>query len=214
MGKESVEIMKNKKMVFGTMLFLLVLIGSCNVITVSATEEFEMPPSSYYATGFEVSSKDTLEIYVSSSGVINVYVMDENQYNALKDSDGSIWSYYVKWEYKTLLETTYTIRAEGVYYVVLYNEDILYGRTVNLRITVDHYTNIDRNIFFFVVLPIAVIIIIIIGIIIFKLPRRISKKKVIVQEREVPKITYCSECGTEIDKERTFCPNCGSKIKN
>lgn len=203
--------MKNKRNVFGTMLFLFVLIGICNVINVSA-DEIEMPPSSYYATGFDVSSQDTLEIYVSSSGIINIYVMDENQYNILKDSDGLIWSYYAKWEYTTYLDTTYIIRAEGVYYVVLYNEDTFYGRTVDLRITVDYYTNIDRNIFFFVVLPIAVIIVIIIGIIIFKLPRRISKKKVIIQEEEIPKIIHCLECGTKIDKEKGYCSMCGSKI--
>lgn len=202
--------MKNKKMVFGTMLLLFVLIGICNIINVSA-DEIEMPPSSYYAKRFNVSSQDTLEIYISSSGVINVYVMDENQYNASKDS-GSIRGYYVKWEYTTYLDTTYIIRTGGVYYVVLYNEDIVYERTVDLRITVDYYTNINVSIFFFVVLPIAVIIVIIIGIIIFKLPRRIPKKKVIIQKEEIPKIIYCPECGTKIDKEKRYCSMCGSKI--
>lgn len=206
--------MKNKKMVFGTMLLLFVLIGICNVINVSA-DEIEIFPSSYYAKGFDVSSQDTLEIYVSSSGVINVYVMDENQYNLLKDS-GSIWGYYVEWDYTTYLDTTYIIRAGGVYYVVLYNEDMSYGRTVDLQITVDYYSNYFLiriiNVFFFVIIPIAIAIIVAV-ILVKKYKKKSQKDPIIVQEKGIPKVIYCSECGVEIlDKTKEFCPQCGAKI--
>ena len=34
-----------------------------------------------------------------------------------------------------------------------------------------------------------------------------------IDECLVPKIIYCSVCGTEVDKEKTYCSVCGSKIK-
>ncbi|KKK73034.1 hypothetical protein LCGC14_2897910 [marine sediment metagenome] len=42
--------------------------------------------------------------------------------------------------------------------------------------------------------------------------RKTPKEVIIVQEKEVPKITYCRECGVEIDKPKEFCSRCGTKI--
>jgi len=83
--------MKNKKMLFTTVL-LFAIIGICNIINVS-TEEVKLPSSSYFAQGFEVNYQDELEIYVSSSGTINTYIMNEEQIDILIDSGGLTWNY-------------------------------------------------------------------------------------------------------------------------
>ena len=214
--------MKNKKIMCGTILLLFVMSGLCNIISVSA-ESIDLPPSSYWARGFDVDYQDEIELSISSSGIINIYIMNEEQLNILTDSGGLTWNYLKRWKDITYLEHIYTILTDGKYYVVLYNKDIFYGRTVDLQITIDYYVpyepydssnNILKNVFFFVIIPIAIVIVIVIGIIILKLPRRTSKKKVSIQEKVIPEITYCSECGAEIDKERMYCSRCGSKIKN
>lgn len=71
------------------------------------------------------------------------------------------------------------------------------------------YSYIVRNIFFFVIIPIIVGVGVVIGYIVFK---KKSQKESIIQEKEIPKITYCPECGTEVDKEKVYCSRCGSKI--
>ena len=70
-----------------------------------------------------------------------------------------------------------------------------------------------------IIIPIiAIIIVIPIAIfLINKYKRKVPKedKKSRVQEKKIPKITYCPECGTDIlDKSRKFCSVCGTKIIN
>jgi len=212
--------MKNKKMVLGTALLLFVLIGICNVINVSA-DQIEIPPISWFSQGFDVDCKDELEIYVSSSKAINVYVMNQEQLDTLIDSDGLTWEYIKRWKDMTYLEYTYVIQIDGVYHVVIYNKNLVYSRIVDYQITVNYYYEPDepyetiddsyimRNVFLFVIIPIVVVGIVIIGYIIFKK----SPKEPIVQIREVQKgILYCPECGAVVSGKREYCSNCGSKI--
>ena len=206
--------MKNRKVIFGMILLLFAISGLCNVINVSA-EEIEMPPTSYYAQGFDVVYQDELEIYVSSSGVINTYIMTEEQYGVLKDSGGLTWNYLKRWKDMTYLDYTYTIPADGIYYVIVYNKDLFSERIVNIEITVDYLSIIDdsyimRNVLFFIIIPIAIIGVVIIGYIIFK---KKTPKEPIIQIKEIPKITYCLECGIKVtDITKDYCSNCGSKL--
>ena len=218
--------MKNKKMLLGTALLLFVLIGICNVINVSA-EQIEMPPTSWFSQGFVVDCKDELEIYVSSSGTINVYVMNQEQLDALIDSDGLTWEYIKRWKDMTYLEYTYVIQIDGVYHVVIYNKNLVYSRIVDYQITVNYYyepyepynkpaeENIFWNWLIFVIIPIVAIILVITIpiIIVLKHKRKAPKEVAIVQERETPKgMLYCRECGAMVSDKRKFCPNCGIEI--
>ena len=215
--------MKNKKMVIGTALFLFVLIGIYNVTNVLA-EQVEMPPTSWFSKGFVVDYKDELEIFVSSSGTINVYVMNQEQLDALIDSDGLTWNYIKRWKDMTYLEYTYVIQIDGVYHVVIYNKNLVYSRIVDYQITVNYYYEpyepydppdlsdryfLERLFWLSLLIFVPIGIVSIVSVVIIK--KRIRKA---IQEREVPKsMLYCHECGVEIsDKTRIFCSNCGSKI--
>ena len=71
------------------------------------------------------------------------------------------------------------------------------------------YWYIVRNILFFVIIP-AIVGIVIVGYIFFK---KKHPKEPIIQIKEIPKITYCPECGIKItDITSDYCSQCGSKI--
>ncbi|MCP6718922.1 MAG: hypothetical protein KJI71_01640 [Patescibacteria group bacterium] len=89
-----------------------------------------------------------------------------------------------------------------------------------------HIQIIFWNVLLFIIIPVAVILAIAVVLIhrrrrqipeeIIPITREISVKEEPVksQERELPKITYCSLCGTEIlDKTGGFCSKCGASIK-
>lgn len=66
---------------------------------------------------------------------------------------------------------------------------------------------------FWIILILTGIGLFVAGILVRKHKRKSPKEVIIIQEKEVPKITYCHECGTVIsDKTKIFCSNCGSKI--
>ena len=204
--------MKNKKMVFGTMLLLFAISGICNIISVSA-EEFELPPLSYRVyTFYDVNNQDELEIYVSSSGTVNVYVMDEHQLDVLDVSGGLIWMYLKRWKDITHLEYTYTIPYDDEYYVVIYNKNVLFGRTVEVDIEVIPYFDITPVVI--LIILIGVITGLLVSIVLVKRSKR-EKREVGTQVQEVikPKSFYCSNCGAEnIDITSDYCSKCGSKI--
>ena len=69
--------MKNKKMLFGAMLLLFVLTGVCSISNVSA-DTVNIPPLSYvYYRTNTLEYRDEVNLYVSSSGTINVYIIYE-----------------------------------------------------------------------------------------------------------------------------------------
>ena len=220
--------MENKKIMIGTILLLFVISGICNVISVSAGE-VELSPLSYSYVSYTLEYRDELKLSVSSSGVINTYIMNEEQIDTLTDSGGLTWNYLKRWKDMTYLDYTYTIPADGMYSIVLYNKDIFYGRTVDFEIAIDYYyepidpfdpydeptENIFWNLLIFVIIPIvAIILVITVPIIIIRRhKKKTPKETIIIQERRVPKNIYCPECGAEIlDRERMFCSKCGSKI--
>ena len=208
--------MKDKKMAIGTILLLFAISGLCNVINVSA-EEVELPPSSYYAYGLDLEWNDKLEIYVDSSGTVNVYIMDYVDYADMVSSGGLTWRYIKRWQDITYLEYTFdfgTLYAQGLYYVVVYNKNVLFGRTVEIEV---------RRIPYFDIGPIIALIIAIgvisgITVLTVLLVKRSKKKKreAGTQYQEVikPKSFFCPNCGAEnTDMAREYCSNCGSKIK-
>ncbi len=207
--------MKNKKITCGTILLLFAISGICNVTNVSA-EEFELPPLSYYASGLDLERNDKLEINIVSSGTVNVYIMDYVDYAVMVSSGGLIWDYIKRWQDITYLEYTFTldVYADGLYYVVIYNKNVLFGRTVEVNI---------RRIPYFDIIPVIAILMFLTGAIIGSVVIVISVKKHKKKKREAEpqyqeviksKSFYCSNCGAEnIDITSDYCSNCGSKIK-
>lgn len=205
--------MKNKKMAIGMMLLLFAISGICNVTNVSA-EEFELPPLNYMAYNKELNYRDELEIYVSSSGTVNVYIMDKSQYDLLVDSGGLTWDYIKRWQDITLLEQVYTIPYDDEYHVVIYNKNVLFGRTVEVELKIIYYV---KPIFIgFIIAGLAGLVLgIVLCIILVKRHKR-KKRESEPQYQEVikPKSFYCPNCGAEnIDVTSDYCSNCGRKIK-
>ena len=205
--------MKNKKTVLGTILILFAISGLCNVINVSA-EEVELPPLSYYTHGLDLEYRDELKIYVSSSGTVNIYIMDHVQYAELVSSDGLTWHYIKRWQDMTLLEYTYTLTvyADGLFYVVIYNKNALFGRIVEVDIERIPYFDIRPIVA--LIITVGVIVGLVVSIILVKKYKK-KKREVETQVQEVikPKSFYCSNCGAEnIDITSDYCSKCGSKI--
>ena len=205
--------MKDKKMAIGTILLLFAISGICNIVSVSA-EEFELPPLHYMAYNKELNYRDELEIYVSSSGTVNVYIMDKTQYDLLVDSGGLTWDYIKRWQDITLLEQVYTIPYDDEYYVVIYNKNVLFGRTVEVELKIIYYI---KPIFIgFIIAGLAGLVLgIVLCIVLVKRHKR-KKREAEIQVQEVikPKLFYCSNCGAEnIDITSDYCSKCGSKIK-
>lgn len=204
--------MKNKKMLF-TIVLLFAIIGICNIISVSA-DSFELRPLHYRVYGSELDYKDEIEIYVSSSGTVNVNIMNEYQYNYLIGSGGLIWNYLLRWKDITYLEYTYTIPVDGTYYVIIYNKNLLYTRVVDVDKKINYYWIKGIVGILVTVGVIAGLFSIVLTIILVNKHKK-KKREAGIQHQEVikPKSWYCSECGAKVsDKERMFCSNCGSKI--
>jgi len=203
--------MKNKKIVCGTILLLFAISGICNVISVYApppVPPLELPPLSYLYYDFDVDYRDELEISVSSTGTVNVYIMEKYQFDLLVDSGGLTWDYIKRWQDLTYLEYTYTIPYDDEYYVVIYNKNVLFGRTVEVDIKVIPYFDIKPIVA--LIITIGVITGLVVSIV---LVIKHKKKKREIQEVIKPKSFYCSNCGAEyIDITSDFCSKCGSKI--
>jgi len=68
--------------------------------------------------------------------------MEKYQFDLLVDSGGLTWDYIKRWQDLTYLEYTYTIPYDDEYYVVIYNKNVLFGRTVEVDIKVIPYFDI------------------------------------------------------------------------
>ncbi|KKM97841.1 hypothetical protein LCGC14_1163970 [marine sediment metagenome] len=68
---------------------------------------------------------------------------------------------------------------------------------------------------FITILIVAIFLVITIPIVLIHIhKRKVPKEIIIIQEREVPNVIYCPECGTKIlDEIDSFCSGCGFKIK-
>ena len=222
--------MKNKKMVIGTILLLFTINGLCNIINVFADSwnDIEISPSSYmYVNPYTLEYKDELKLSVSSTGTINIYIMNAEQFSTLQNSGGLIWEYCMRWKDTTYLTYTFLVQEDGVYYVVLYNKNLLYERIVDMQITIDYYhepidpfdpydetmENTFWKLLINIVIPIvAIVLVITVPIIIIKIYKKRTEEVVVIQKKEIPKI-YCPECGIEIlDITKEYCSKCGSKI--
>lgn len=220
--------MKNKKMVIGTILLLFVIGGLCNVINVSADSwnDIEISPLSYvYVNPYTLEYKDELKLSVSSTGTINVYIMNADQFSTLLASGGITWEYCMRWKDITYLEYTFLVQKDDGYYIVLYNKGILNERIVDLQINIDYYYEpydppdlsdrylLERLFWWSLIIFVPIGIVIIIAVVLIKKHKRKAPKEVvIVRERVIPKIIYCPECGAVVSNKKKFCSNCGSKI--
>lgn len=218
--------MKNKKMIFGTIIFLFAITGICSIQNASAfTDTVTIPPLSYawYHIGYLESGDEILINEIDSDGGIDVFIMNGNQFDELQNN--LYFHYEKKWNDITLLMGwTFEISGSGNnYYVVLENEALLTGRTVYVDLSIRYYEPIAidnpmKNTFWIWLLIIILTIIGVIGIpiiLVRKYKKKTPREVIVVQEKEIPKIIYCSECGAEIsNKERKFCSKCGSKIIN
>ena len=223
--------MRNKRIIFGLVISLFVITGFCNIPNISAAETIEIPPLSYvyYYMGY-LENKDEIlineiEVLDGALDIINVYIMNEIQFEILQDSGGITWTYLKRWQdIQWMYGWSIDITEDGVYYVVLYNKDVLFGRTVYVDIGVRHYSPpVKSDNFFlgwllFIILP-AIAGVVITIVLVRRRKRKIPKEDIKaektseVQEKQIPKVTYCPECGTEIlDKSRKFCSVCGTKI--
>ncbi len=219
--------MKNKKMLFGAIILLFAITGICNIPNVSAQETIQIPPLSYayYYMGYLENRDEILinEIYCLAG--INVYIMNEEQFDTLQHSSGTIWTYIIRWEdVYWMTDRSIEIIENDYYYVVLYNKHTFSWRTVDVDISVRYYTPpVKSKLIFgwlgFIISAIIIGVIIVIPIVLIRKHKRKIPKEDIkpespeVQEKQIPKVTYCPECGTEIlDKSRKFCSVCGAKI--
>ena len=126
--------MKNKKIIFGTILFLFAISGFCN-ISHAWTDDFTLPPLSYayYYLGY-LHDGDIIKINeIDSSDIITVYIMNDEQYDELT------WEYLIKWEDMTYLSNyDYDITVDDSYYIVFRNKGILFSRTVQVDMLVEY----------------------------------------------------------------------------
>lgn len=220
--------MKNNKIIFGIIvLFAITGIYSIQNVCADSWNDIEISPSSYmYVNPYTLEYKDELKLSVSSTGTINIYIMNAEQFSTLQDSGGLIWEYCMRWKDTTYLTYTFLIQEDGVYYVVLYNKNLVYERIVDLQINIDYYYEpydppnlsdrylLERLFWWSLIIFVPIGIVVIVAVVLIKKHKRKAPKEVIViQEREVTKNIYCSECGAEIlDKGRMFCSKCGTKI--
>ncbi len=207
--------MKNKKILFGIIISLFVITGFCNIPSVSSAETIEILPLSYvyYSIGY-LENKDEIlinEIYCLAG--INVYIMNEIQFETLQNSGGLIWNSLVNWkDGYWMTDWSIDITEDGYYYVVLYNKHTFSWRTVYVNINVCYYSPPVKSDNFFLgwlVFIISFIIIAIVGVVITivfvsrhkrKIPKEDIKQEKTseIQEKKKSIKIYCSECGTEI----------------
>ena len=138
--------MKNLK----TKLVLLVLLGICfgsfiiSFVNANINETKYLNPSPYGWASFgkELNNGDDIVIDIQSDDTINIYIMNEQEY--------SIWEFAItysapippqypdfimRWVSTTILEYTYKVSEDDIYYVLIYNTDSVHGRIVDVKIT-------------------------------------------------------------------------------
>ena len=106
-------------------------------------------------------------------------------------------------EYKQIKSLAITSIIIGIGFVIILS---------SIPITRVHYIVSQIVLFYATILTSVVFIVYPMLYLISKNPKKISKEPTI-QIKEVPKIIYCSVCGTEVDKEKIYCSVCGNKIK-
>lgn len=95
-----------------------------------------------------------------------------------------------------------------------YDDDSIYVFSDSFSITIEPEPEsfiINRFLEVVIILVVIIAVIVIVVVIIVKKSKK-SQKESIIQIKEIPKITYCPECGTEVNKEKVYCSRCGSKI--
>ncbi len=176
--------MKNKKMIFGTIILLFVMIGISNTPNVSAEETIEIPPLSYYYyhMGY-LENGDYIRIININpeSGGINVYIMNDRQFSRLQDT--GYFSSEKMWEdIAQISGWSIEITDDDYYYVVLYNDDILFSRTVVVDIEILYHSPAKSNDnnwnLLFIILP-AIAVVIVVLVLVIRHKRKSSGEPII-----------------------------------
>ncbi len=211
--------MKNKKIICGTILLLFAISGICNIVSVSAfTDTVYIPPSSYAGYYLEyLEQGDTILINeIDSDGGIDVYIMRLWQFNEFKDHG----EYYCERMWKDTIHLSgwrIDITNEDDYYVVIVNNALITGRTVDVDVSVDWYTPdpIDIRPIVALIITVGVILgcIVLVVILTTRSKRKKRENEIQIQEVIKSKSFYCSNCGAEnIDITSDYCSKCGSRI--
>ncbi len=212
--------MKNKKIICGTILLLFAISGICNIVSVSAfTDTIYIPSSSYayYSLGYLDVGDQILITEIDSDGGIDVYIMTEDQFDTFKDS-GFISSEKMWQDIVLLSGWLFQVYESGdYYYIVLVNDALLTGRTVDVDISIDRYTPdpIDIRPIVALIITVGVILGCIVLVVILTTRSKRKKREAGTQYQEVikSKSFFCPNCGAEnIDVTSDYCSKCGSRI--
>ncbi|MHA1398524.1 MAG: zinc ribbon domain-containing protein [Candidatus Heimdallarchaeaceae archaeon] len=213
-------------------LFLISLIISLLFVSLPTSaktlldEEISVPALSYYYYSFQMN-KDQVTIDISIDTIlfaITVIIMDETNY-ILWASGQTANAYFYRAE---LLEGDYSVELgpQGVYYIVLDNTDALFPSTVKIKVS---YTSPAETtgVVVAAVLALAIILIVILnsnrkkkthepqiqplvqhpgGT--FQLEQPVQP---VIQKPIQPAVKYCKECGSRLEGDACFCPNCGTE---
>ncbi len=129
--------MKSKKIIFGIMVFFFIVTGICGMSN-AFTDELKLSSSSYagYDLGF-LSNGDIININsIYSDGNINVYIMNDEQWD---EAGGLTWNYLIRWkDIEYLSGLTFDITVDNDYYIVFYNKNLLFSRTIQVDVSIEY----------------------------------------------------------------------------
>lgn len=175
------------------------------ILSPKATDTFDI--GSNYITWTSTGDIDHVKIELYKDGYFLETIV------SYTDNDGS-YTWYLG---------SNDVYSEGQFYQIIifdYYDDSIYDCSDYFKIDitpVDYYESdyfLERLLWWSLIIFVPIGIVIIVAVVLIKKHKRKAPKEVIViQEREVTKNIYCSECGAEIlDKGRMFCSKCGTKI--
>ncbi len=128
--------MKSKKIIFG-IISLFIVLGFCS-ISYAFTDELKLSSSSYagYDLGY-LNDGDIIKINeIDSDGDINVYIMNDEQWD---EAGGLVWEYLIRWkDVEYLSGLTFDITVDNDYYIVFYNKNLLFSRTIQVDVSIEY----------------------------------------------------------------------------
>ncbi|MFW9857113.1 MAG: zinc-ribbon domain-containing protein [Candidatus Thorarchaeota archaeon] len=212
-----VTLMGKKHQFFWTTSLIMIFFSS--ILPVNAAEIDEtitISAGTHRGYSFNVNYDNvviTLKIEVRSGNDINVYVMDEANYNTWKDG-GSATGYLSRQKIGSFT-TDVTLGAKGRYYIVLDNTySIITSKSVYIFMEVKSGGNLD------LLFVGGLIVLILIGISAFIFWKRSTKQRL---DASPPMITsypaertsstkWCPNCNHPNDPHAKFCEHCGQGI--
>ena len=73
---------------------------------------------------------------IDSDGNINVYIMNDEQWD---EAGGLVWEYLIRWkDIEYLSGLTFDITVDDDYYIVFYNKNLLFSRTIQVDVSIEY----------------------------------------------------------------------------